>query len=360
MDPNQQVQGSQSQQVSQPNQTQQEKNLLRFKKIKKWGKMLNIGLWVVLFFLAPPTALIFLSQNSIPGDTFYPVKRGMENIILAAASVSPATKAAFRTDLTETRFKEAQTLVLSKSNATGLSGFIDGVEAAQIEVLNLKNDTQKAKAQEKLISKINEYQNSLSILQLKTQQNIPFTPIQTSAPTSNQQLSPVPQNQKQQNFPSPSPSSSLTLISSPAPTVSAVSQTQISPTGKPTFAPSLTPTPLLLTPTPTQTPVFSPSPSSVSVLTPTPTPIPTLMPTLIPTEMTTIAPNIPPAQSERARILEQKKIAQTLRETQSALDKIKKDLEGSENRQIPENKNDKEKPVNEHFDKKIETPNRKK
>lgn len=237
-------------------------------------KVFNIGSWIFLFALLPVTVLIFLSQDSIPGDLFYPVKRGMENVILAAASVNPATKAAFRTDLTATRFKEAQSLVLSKSNASGLSTFVDEVRTAQIEVASLANNTERQKAEEKLLVKIDQYQNGLNTLEAKTEQNLIAYQLQET-PT----LTPIPitaasnQNQTSPSFPSPTP----TLTPSPIPTL-------------------------------------------------------TLAPTVI-----QIAPTVPP-QQENTQVAEQKKIAEALRETRTTLEEIKKDLKEKRKEDKDENK----------------------
>lgn len=263
--------------------------------------------------LLPVTVLIFLSQNSIPGDFFYPVKRSLENVVLAAASVSPATRVAFRTDLTETRFKEAQSLVLVRSNANGLYSLIDEVQEAKLEVINLTRDVERKKAEEKLISKIEEYQTGLSTLQAKTEQKIITYQFQetlsTPPPAGGPPPAPSNQNQTPQNFLSPTP----------------------------TFTPS-----------PTLT--LNPLPSSITPpLTSTPNPtivIPTIVvPTVVPTQV--ISP-------ESAQVLEQKKIAQILKETKEQLDKIKKDLEENkkENKENPEKKQESEKKDKEDGEKK--------
>ena len=253
-------------------------------KQKSFRKFFNISSWVVLFALLPITVLIFLSQDSIPGDLFYPVKRSLENVILAAASVNPATRAAFRTDLTEARFKEAQSLVISKANASGLTTFIDEVQSARLEVVSLKSDTEREKAEEKLAVKIQEYQNGLSTLEAKTEQNIIAYQFQET----------------------PSP-------------------TTVPPTSAPNL-PSVTPT---FTPTPTLIPTSnaSPFPSSKPQSFPTSTPIPSSIPTLTLAPTVVQAPATVPPQQENVQVSEQKKIAQTIKETKEQLDKIKKDLE---------------------------------
>lgn len=252
----------------------QENPIVQPIKKNKLRKFLDIGSWVIFFTLLPITVLIFLSQDSIPGDFFYPAKRGMENMILAAASVSPATRAAFRTDLTETRFKEAKSLVVSQSNTSGLSTFADDVEFAQIEVASLKNDNERQKAEEKLSIKIDEYQSGLSTLEAKTEQTIITYQLQ-DVPT----MTPIP----------------------------------------PTSAPNL----------PSATPTFTPTPTAIPTSTPTPTSVPApsqIPPTAILTPSPTLAPTVVP-QPENTQITEQRKIVESIKDTKEKLEKIKKELE---------------------------------
>lgn len=248
-------------------------------------RFLSVGIWIMLIFLAPPTALVFLSQDSVPGDTFYPVKRGMENVILAAASVNPATRAAFQTNLTGTRFTEAEKLLLVRSDTTGLSTFITEVQTTEQSVSTLSDPTQKQELTTKLLAKIDEYQNKLNQVQtqFQTASNIVLAP--TSTPT------PIP-----------------TSISQSQPSVSMPLPTSAFPT--PTLAPSptLTSTPI---PTPSPTAVsLSPSPTvSLIVIHPTPTPIVTAQ-----TSLTIFSP-------------EQKKTSAAIDQTQKALSEIKNKLE---------------------------------
>ncbi|MBI2033462.1 MAG: hypothetical protein HYT10_03320 [Candidatus Levybacteria bacterium] len=248
-------------------------------------KIFNISSWMILFTFLPITVLIFLSQDSIPGDSFYPIKRGMEGIVLAAASVNPATKAAFQTDLTEKRFKEAQTLVLSKSNTQGLSTFAKDVEAAEVQISLLSNNSEREKAEEKLISKLEEYQNNLTALEVKTQQNlIVYQP---------------------QNLPSPTPT-----IFAPSPTEplsQQLPQPSSTPTPTPAPLPSVSQTPLILTPTPSQVPS------------------PTL--TVSPTESITV-PTAQPTQVPQDSVSEeQEKVVEEIKKTKEKIDKIKRGLE---------------------------------
>lgn len=147
-------------------------------------KFLDAFAWLALFILAPFTLLILLSQNTVPGDLFYPVKRGLEGVVLTAASASPATRVAFRTDLTERRFKEAEKLLLAKADTTALDSFILEVQSTQEEVDALSSILQKSQATEKLIAKIDDYQVKLTQLQAQTQSN---SVLQVNQPQSTSQ-----------------------------------------------------------------------------------------------------------------------------------------------------------------------------
>lgn len=120
-------------------------------------------------FVCAVHASYFAFAKHRPGDLFYPVKRGLEGIVLAAASASPATRVAFRTDLTERRFKEAERLILAKADATALDSFILEVQSTQEEVDALSSTLQKSQATEKLIAKIDDYQVKLTQIQAQTQ-----------------------------------------------------------------------------------------------------------------------------------------------------------------------------------------------
>lgn len=151
-----------------------------------------------MFLFAPFTLLILLSQNTVPGDLFYPVKRGLEGIILTAASASPATRVAFRTDLTERRFKEAEKLLLAKADTSALDSFILEVQSTQTEIDALSNVLENQQSSEKLIAKIDDYQVKLTQIQAQTQSN---SVLQANQPPSTSQVTVV-----QQQAPPPSDS----------------------------------------------------------------------------------------------------------------------------------------------------------
>lgn len=201
-------------------------------------KYLDLTSWVLLFFFAPFTVLILLSQNTIPGDFFYPVKRGLENIILVAYSVSPSAKVGFRTDLTQRRFTEAQTLLVSKADTTAYNQFIDEVFVTSQDLSKLSNAQDKIESSEKLLAKIEEYQTQLTQVQNQVQiaQALP-QPIETQPITPGEVPSQITQTQPTQ-----------------------VPSQTIQPTQQPTQ--SVTPTPISVSQS--STPVSVPSQASSS------------------------------------------------------------------------------------------------
>lgn len=229
-------------------------------------KFFNISSWIFLFFFLPITVLIFLSQDSIPGNLFYPVKRSLENVILAAASVSPATRAAFRTDLTTKRFDEAEKLLLGSSGNNGLKDFVTEIQAAQNEVSAISDPIKQKELQQKVQTSIKDYEKRLDAVKVKlvAEENVNQLAIApTSSPTS------LPTNS--QIVPTQIESAPILLpTSTPIPV----------PTSKPGQPPISTNTPA---PLPTSTPK-SPSPSILPIIIPSiiPTHPPVPTPTAIP------------------------------------------------------------------------------
>src|SRR3989338_2294690 len=159
------------------------------KETRKIRRIFNVSSWIALFTFLPVTVLILISQNTIPGDLFYPLKRSMENVVLAAASTHPATKAAFRTDLTERRFDEAEKLLLARADTTGLNSFIEEMQLTQDAIGSISDENAKKDLTEKLIKKIDEYQSKLVEVQAKSSSSITIAaviPTSTSVPASNQ------------------------------------------------------------------------------------------------------------------------------------------------------------------------------
>ncbi len=129
---------------------------------KPKNRYLSIAGWSFVAILAPISVLLLVSQNALPGSFFYPVKTGFENVILAAASVNPVTRAAFRTDLADRRLKEAQSLLLTEADISQLNPFIEEVKTSEEEISFITNVDQKKQLQAQLDEKISQYQQALT------------------------------------------------------------------------------------------------------------------------------------------------------------------------------------------------------
>lgn len=250
----------------------------------KIRKIFNASSWFVFFAFLPVTVLILLSQNSIPGDLFYPIKRSMENVVLAAATVSPTTRAAFRTDLTTRRFDEAEKLLLGSSDINGLKEFVTEIQAAQNEVSAISDPAKKQELQKKIQRSVIEYEKRLDAVkvQLVAREPTQLAIIPTLTPTGSQTVSPtiepttiplptntpvpVPTSKIGQpaiptNTPVPLPTSTpKPIIPSRSPTAT---PTSIAPTNKPTQAPTPTSKQISSTPIPSFTPTSTPAPEQI-------------------------------------------------------------------------------------------------
>lgn len=184
---------------------------------------------LIPLILAPFTLLLILSQNTVPGDLLYPYKRGVEIMILAAASLHPETRVAFRTDLTERRFNEAETLLLAKQDVATLETFLKEVRETETAIAEVSNTTKKAELKKTLIAKIDNYQARLTQIETKVSSAQP-----TSFDQTGNNIRP-PQGSSSQNqdnfFPTSTPVS--VQRNTPTTTVPTRKPDQIIPTPSP-------------------------------------------------------------------------------------------------------------------------------
>ncbi len=148
---------------------------------------------ILPMLLAPFTVLILLSQNTVPGNLLYPYKRGLEFMILAAASLNPTTKAYFHADLSDRRYAEAESLILVNKDVSGLSSFVDEVKTTETAIQSISDPNQQKQLQQNLVAKIDNYQNSLVKVQTQVQAE------------STQQENVAPVVQQNNSVPTPTP-----------------------------------------------------------------------------------------------------------------------------------------------------------
>lgn len=187
---------------------------------------------VILFF--PPATLALISNNAVPGDATYPIKRGLEEVILQVASMTPQTKALFSIQRSNRRFEEAAVLI--SKNATQTSSALDELvtqtESVAKQIDQIQDPVKKEELTAQLTTEIKKYDDGLE----KVKQEIAQVPVPTPIPISTS-------------------TTTLQTSASILPTST--------PTPRPTYIPSpaITPTPSSTRPYQTPSPTPLPSPS---------------------------------------------------------------------------------------------------
>lgn len=211
-------------------------------------KLLSILSLILALVLFPPAALAVISNNAVPGDATYPIKRSLENIIFAIASLNPNTKAWFSAARSDRRFTEVKTLLAEGKVADqSLQELVTQTQVAAIQINEVSDPLKKQELINNLSDSIQKYNLGLS----QASQQINRNP---------QVASPVPQVIQ--------PTSTSQPVTQPNPTTKVVSQASSVPAFQPTVAPVPTPVSTSTSPTapPIQNPVFTPAPTPSPVV----------------------------------------------------------------------------------------------
>lgn len=128
-------------------------------------KLLATFILILAIMLFPPAALAYISQNSLPGDRLYPVKRGLEDGVLMIASISPVTKAFFAVSYSQRRYKETTGLLSNGSNeeiSQSLNNLILQTALAANQIKLVSNPAQRRELIVNLSSQIQVYNQGLN------------------------------------------------------------------------------------------------------------------------------------------------------------------------------------------------------
>jgi len=211
-----------------------------------------------MILLFPPAVLAVISNDAVPGQPTYPIKRILEAGFLAIVSVNPNLKAQFTIKRTERRYDESIHLIeagdSSQNVSNSLGELVRHTREAAKEVAKIENAQEKQQKSVELKQSIKKYQQGLIAEQQKIEARPGYqTPSGQPNPTS------IPgQPYQTPSYQTPSP----TTVITPSPTT-----IQIGPTTTPV------PTGTRVTPSPT----VRPTPTTVRLqptLVPTPTPLP--------------------------------------------------------------------------------------
>jgi hypothetical protein len=173
--------------------------------IPDWHKKVNIFFseitWIIMAFLMVPTVLIILAQNSVPGDSTYVIKTGLESASLAIVKIFNK-QAGFQIDYTERRYQEAMQVLASKYGAKSMDALFEQIVSTEDSIKGVDNPEERRQLTEKYINTLLEVNSGLESKKLEI--------------TSNQSLAKIyPTLTPMQYLPTPTPDSSATSYSSP-------------------------------------------------------------------------------------------------------------------------------------------------
>lgn len=214
------------------------------------GRISSILFLVVVVVLLIPTGLVLVSQNAIPGDSNYSIKRSLEKVILSIASLHPSTKAYFHADLMNRRYKEAVALIEKGANASeSLQELVAQTGTAAQVASALTDNKQKGQYIDQLSKSIDQYEIKLA----QIENTVAPTPKPVTILTPSPLPSPVTTAQEPTTQPTPIVSSPPTI--GPPPSIA-------SPKPLPEVKPPPTVSPHPSTPIPSvePTPTFQPQP----------------------------------------------------------------------------------------------------
>lgn len=267
-------------------------------------KLFSIISLVLAIVLFPPAALALVSNNAVPGDATYPIKRALEDGIFAVASLNPTTKAWFAAARSDRRFKEFTTLVAQgKKGGETLNELVEQTQVAANQIAQVNDEGQKQQLIEQLSQSIKKYDLGL-------QQVSSSAPSDTTPFSYTEAVRDLPQV-------TAGPVQSESAPQQPTP-VEVVSRPTIRPQPGQTLAPAVHPTPR---------PIPAPGGGAGSTSTSQPTPAPTT-PTPIPRP--TPAPTPRPADADRQRQID---------EARKKLEEIKKKLEEEQKQRLQNQQN---------------------
>lgn len=146
-----------------------------FSKPTKPIKVISATFTAIIIFLSLPATVILASWNSLPGSPLYPVKRGLEKTALALLP-NNFFEVQLRLKLIDRRTQEvASPLIQAANQNQAFSEIVTEAQAAQLVAANLKPE-QQVQATAKLITTLNQVNQSLEEIKTTSPTTIPITP----------------------------------------------------------------------------------------------------------------------------------------------------------------------------------------
>lgn len=297
-------------------------------------KLLSTITLYLALILFPPSVLALVSNNAVAGDLTYPIKRSLESVIVAVASVNPTTKAWFSQTRSNRRYKEFTTLIAQGKNTTEtLNELAEQTDVALEQIAKVTNPEEKAKLIEQLSQSIKKYDTGLqqySNPSTEAPAAIAQVPVNNTDNTAqNQTVSqsePVSQPEQAEQAPAPTPTPAIGAAARRAATVQ---QTPVpTTTPQPTSAAIAKATPKpTTTPQPTSKPTTQPTAKPQVTSQPTSTAQPTAKPQVTARPTATAKPKHEDSEAEKKKKKEIEETRRKLEETNRRLEEERKRLE---------------------------------
>ena len=125
-------------------------------------RLLSIAVLILSIILFPPASLALVSNNAVPGDKTYMIKRGLEDIVYAIASINLSSKAWFSAARSDRRYKEFTLLLKQgKFEQNTLDEFVVQTNTAVSQLSQISDANQKKDLLADLSNSISQYDQGL-------------------------------------------------------------------------------------------------------------------------------------------------------------------------------------------------------
>ena len=207
-------------------------------------KIFDYIVWVAFFGFLLLGVVIYITNNTYPGDKMYPFKLKFEEFTLLTSKILNK-QIDFSIDLVSKRSYEVAKILSPNNSAETLSRLDTQVELTAASITQISDPIEKKKAAEQYIVKLNEASTILSEKQKEFNTTATTTSDNQSQPT--EQPSPYPTTQQKiQSTSTPTPAPTTRSTQTEPTTIQ-------QPTVQPTAIPTIQPTTIIL-PTPTTVP----------------------------------------------------------------------------------------------------------
>lgn len=180
-------------------------------------KLLGILILILAVILFPPASLAVVSNNAVPGDTTYPIKRGLEDVIYAIASLNSTSKAWFSAVRSDRRFREFSTLIAQgKSASDTLEELVAQTQVAAEQLKKINDPIKKQELIAQLSESIDKYSQKLEEVSITSQPSSSQLPVVAApTPTATRILPTVP-SATPGSTPAPQPTEVPSLMPNPS------------------------------------------------------------------------------------------------------------------------------------------------